>query len=54
MILKKHEIWNNFKKIIQKSSNVEVKRASTKFCDYFESFYIPKIEQWIIKTDENG
>ena len=53
-IQKALDIWNNYKKILQKSSNAEVRKGTTSFCTYFNQYYIPKISQWILKTDESG
>ena len=53
-IQKALDIWNNYKKILQKSSNAEVRKGTTSFCTYFDQYYIPKISQWILKTDESG
>ena len=48
--------WNLFKS--QLLSNVNIignqKIALKKFIKYFDSYYIPKIQQWILKTDVDG
>ena len=41
-------------KTFQSTQNDDVKKVYSQFCPYFAKFYIPKLSQWIVKTNEEG